>query len=431
MYLAIQQASPPEQFGVALVIEPGAGFDPAAATRILADRVPAVRRLRQRLMRVPLGCGRAVWVDDVHYTPERHIQTGACAPPGDERAMLDVAGDLLMQPLPLDRPLWAARWVTGLTGGRVALVLVVQHALADGLGGLAVLDALVDGAPPPSPRPFPMPLPSRGDLAAEALATRARAVAEIPGLIRIANARPRVRPGPRIGRAAPCSLLQSTGPRRTVTVASAPLGGIREVAERHGATVNDVILTAVTGALHTCLERRGEDPPAFVIGIPVSHRSGATASSPGNHFTEARAALAGGGDPLGRLHNVSSVMRIRKTSPMPSWLTRVAATMVRALVALRVYDWYMRRQRFLHTVVTDLRGPSLPKSFCGAPITEMVPLAAGGGGNVAISFAALSYADTLTVTVTADPEAVPDLSLLTALLQAELNALGRPTDKTG
>jgi hypothetical protein len=112
---------------------------------------------------------------------------------------------------------------------------------------------------------------------------------------------------------------------------------------------------------------------------------------------------------------------------MPSWVTGVAATMVRALVALRVYDWYMRRQRFLHTVVTDMRGPSMPKAFCGAPITDMVPLAAGGGGNVAVSFAALSYAGTLSITVTADPDAVPDLSLTTALLQSELDALGLAT----
>jgi hypothetical protein len=43
---------------------------------------------------------------------------------------------------------------------------------------------------------------------------------------------------------------------------------------------------------------------------------------------------------------------------------------------------------------------------------------------VTVNFLALSYADVLTVTtVVADPQAVPDLRTLAALLQAELDAL--------
>ena len=44
-----------------------------------------------------------------------------------------------------------------------------------------------------------------------------------------------------------------------------------------------------------------------------------------------------------------------------------------------------------------------------------------------VSFLALSYAGTLTVTVIADRDAVPDLPDLAAVLQAELDALvGEP-----
>ena len=40
-----------------------------------------------------------------------------CPPPGDERALLDLAADQLGEPLPRSRPLWSATFVTGLAGG--------------------------------------------------------------------------------------------------------------------------------------------------------------------------------------------------------------------------------------------------------------------------------------------------------------------------
>ena len=262
MFLALQHTTVPEQFGVVLVIEPGDRFDPEAASRVLATRVRAVPRLRQRILRVPPGCGRPVWVDDADFAVERHLDIAVCPPPGDEAAMLAAATELLLRRLPLDRPLWAARFLTGLAGGRVALVVVVQHALADGLGGLAVLGALLDGAPPPPDRVFPVPAPTRSELAADAFSTRARVLARIPGLLprrRPAHGRESPRAA-RIGRAAPCSLLQPTGPRRQVAAASVDLGAIRATAHHRGATVNDAVVSAIAGALHTFLDGRGEAP---------------------------------------------------------------------------------------------------------------------------------------------------------------------------
>jgi len=423
MFLALQRTTVPEQFGVVLVIEPGGRFDTAEASRLLATRLRAVPRLRQRILRVPPGCGRPVWVDDPAFAVDRHLDVEACPPPGDEPAMLAAAAELLLRPLQVDRPLWAARLITGLAGGRVALVVVVQHALADGLGGLAVLGALLDGAPPPVGRPFPIPAPTRSELATDAFATSVRTLARVPGLLR-RPPRPPGRPrGPRIGRAGPCSLLQPTGPRRRVAVARGSLEAIRATAHDRGATVNDALVSAIAGSMHGCLERRGEDPPPFVIAVPVAVRRGTTAADPGNAFTEARACVSGGGDPGQRLADVAAVLRVRKVSTMQPATLVVAALAVRAMVATGVYGWYMRRQRYLHTVMTNLRGPDQRVSLNGAPITAMLPLAVGGGGNVTVTFAALSYAGTLTVTVTADPDVTPDLPLLTADLQTQLDLL--------
>ena len=422
MHLALQRATVPEQFGAVLILQPGDRFDLATATSLLAGRVVAVPRLRQRVMGAPPGCGRAVWVDDADFAVDRHIKHLVCPPPGDDHALRRVAADVVLRPLPLDRPLWAATFVSGLTGRRAALILVVQHALADGLGGLAVLGALVDGAPAGIPPTFPRPPPSAARLATDALCTRTQTLTHVAGWLHARDRTPRPR-GPRVGRAAPCSLLQPTGPGRDVAVAATPLGEIHTVAHQHGLTVNDVLLTAIGGALHAYLEQRGEKVSAFVVGIPVSERRTATAASPGNRITETRALIPGVGDPLDRLQVVHAVMRVSKKTTVPGWAGSVAPAMVRAAVALGVYDWYMRRQRYLHTVVTNVHGPDRPQTLAGAPITGIIPLAIGGGGNVTVTFAALSYADTLTISVTGDPAAMPDLAHTATLLQAELDTL--------
>ena len=150
MFLAVQASIVPEQFGAVLVLDALGDFDVAAATRVMGERVRAVPRLRQRVMRVPPWCGRAVWVDDAEFSVEGHVEHVVCPSPGDERALLLLAGKLVVRPLPLDRPLWAATFVTGLDDRRVALGIVIQHLLADGIGGLAVLGALVDGAQLPA-----------------------------------------------------------------------------------------------------------------------------------------------------------------------------------------------------------------------------------------------------------------------------------------
>jgi diacylglycerol O-acyltransferase len=163
--------------------------------------------------------------------------------------------------------------------------------------------------------------------------------------------------------------------------------------------------------------------PAVLVAVPVADRRSTTAQILGNRFREVRAAIPDVRESLQRLERVASIMRIRKRSATGRSILLVASAVVRAATALGIYGWYMRRQRYLHTVVTNLRGPDEPQTFCAAPIVDIVPLAVGGGGDVAVTFAALSYAGTLIVSLTADPDCLPDLPRITAAVQAELGEL--------
>jgi diacylglycerol O-acyltransferase len=68
----------PEQFGVILLLDQAGGLDLAQARQLIAERVPAVPRLRPRLIRPPFGCGGPIWVDDPHFDIRRHVRAVAC-----------------------------------------------------------------------------------------------------------------------------------------------------------------------------------------------------------------------------------------------------------------------------------------------------------------------------------------------------------------
>ena len=169
-YLAMDRHGVPEQFAVVLVLDEA--VDPADAGRLLEERIAAVPRLRRRLVR---RHGRAGWAEDERFDVHRHLFDVPCRWPGDEAALLRTVLPLVTEPLPRDRPLWRAAFVGTLPGGGCALVLVVHHVLADGLGGLALLERLVD-APPAQPAPAParsgMPADADGPVHPATLAHR-------------------------------------------------------------------------------------------------------------------------------------------------------------------------------------------------------------------------------------------------------------------
>jgi diacylglycerol O-acyltransferase / wax synthase len=139
--------SPAAPMHVAAILELDQTIDATALLEALSDRVRAVPRLRQRLLETPAWLGRAIWVDDAEFDMARHFAVLTCPEPGDEHALLAAAAEISVQPLRRDRPLWSATLVTDLWDNRSALMLVVHHVVADGIGGLAALTQLVDGSP--------------------------------------------------------------------------------------------------------------------------------------------------------------------------------------------------------------------------------------------------------------------------------------------
>jgi diacylglycerol O-acyltransferase / wax synthase len=426
MHLASEVGPVPMQVGALLVLDATPSFDPPAARRVIAQRILAVPRLRQRLVRTPWGCGRPIWVRDPAFDIGHHVRSVSCPPPGDERALLDLTAALVIDPLPWSRPLWSATFVTGLAAGRVALVLVFHHVLADGIGGLAMLANLVDGpAPPPAPaEPFAPAEPSPRRLAAEAWTARLEAAAHPADHLRRFRSGLAELGSPRAVRAPRSSLNRPTGPGRHLAVVRADLAAVHDVARRHGASVNDVALAAVTGALGGLLRHRGEQIEHVTVSVPVSGRPAASALRPGNQVGSMPLMLPATGDPFARLDRIAAITRARKTTT-PGTSAAVLGPALRALSSIGVLRWFMNHQRMINTFVTNIRGPADRLAFNGSVIRDIIPVS-GAVGNVTVAFAVFSYAGALTVTVVADRDRCPDLPILAQALRAECDTLTAP-----
>jgi WS/DGAT/MGAT family acyltransferase len=409
-----------QQLGGVLVLDTGA--DAVAVGRVVGARLGGIPRLRQRLVRVPPGAGRPVWVDDPAFAPERHVRQRRCPPPGTERALLDLTAALLTEPLPADRPAWAATVVPGLAGGRTGVVLCFDHVLLDGIGGLAVLGRLVDDAPPaPAVAAGGARRPGYRELVADAWRSRWRAVGRAPAALRSLRRALAAGGGVRPHPVAACSLLGRTGPGRRLAVVTADLAALRAAAHPHGGTVNDAVLVAVSGALADLLRGRGEQIDPIVVTVMVTGRRATGADRLGNAATPLVTAVPSSGpagDRLRRFAGTVRALRDRATGPPAIALL---GPPFRLLAALGVHRVLMRRQRRFHTLVSNLAGPPAPVSLAGLPVRALVPVAVGETGNVTVSFVVLSYAGTLTVTVVADTDAVPDLAELTVALRAQLD----------
>jgi diacylglycerol O-acyltransferase / wax synthase len=420
-FLAMDSGEVPEQFGVILMLDEGGELDLERARRLLAERVPAVPRLRQRLISVPPGCGGPIWIDARGFDINRHVRAVACREPGDEPALLETALSVIMSPLPRSAPLWAAVLVTGPGGNALALVIVLHHALADGVGGLAVLTELIDGAARAPEVSFPRPAPAPASLAREAFAARLRALRHAARSWHLLRESMGAGGGLRPPRAVPSSLNQPTGPYRQLAVVRAGLAAVQTAAHRHGATTNDAVLIAVAGALHQVLLRRGETVGSFVVTVPVSGRRPDGGPQLGNMVSPLLVSVPATGDVPGRLRQVAAQVRVHKqaaTGPPPIALL---GWLFRPLAALGGFRWYMDHQHRFHTLVSHVRGPVEPVTFGGCRIISAIPAGVGPGGNIPVYFEVLSYAGTLTVSAIADHAQFPELDALADALRTELD----------
>ena len=425
-FLAMDTGQVPQQFAAILILDSD-DLGIAQLRRLISDRILATPRLRQRLIKVPPGCGRPLWVDDPDFRIERHVRAVSCRPPGDEPALLDTALSVIMHPLPRTAPLWSVVLITELAEGVTAVVVVMHHVLADGLGGVNVLATLVDPGQPPAAVPFPRPIPTVLDLTRDAWLTRLRSTRRAVGSLRLLRRAMFAGGGFHPTRATPCSLMQRTGPRRQMAFVRLDRSRLAESAHRYGATANDAVLIAVAAALHEVLLKRGESVDPIVITVPVSGRRSGGGSEVGNLVSPMLVDVRTSGGIDHRLGQVEATVRAHKESATGPPPIAILGVPFRLLARLGGYRFYMNHQHRFHTLVTHVRGPVEPVRLAGHRVVSAIPVAVAEGGNTTVCFEVLSYAGALTITAIVDPDHGPDLDELTCSLQHQLDSITAST----
>jgi WS/DGAT/MGAT family acyltransferase len=425
-FLAMDTGGIPQQFAVILILDRPGDFSLFQLREMISDRIRALPRLRQRLIKVPPGCGRPIWVDDPEFHIDRHVRAVPCRAPGDERALLDTALSVIMEPVLRSAPLWSMFLITGLEEEAAAVVVVLHHVLADGLAGVNVLATLVDPGAPPAAVGFPRARPAVSSLARDAWLTR------LDGVRRAARAWSLLRRamfaggGIRPARATPCSLVRRTGPRRRLAVIRLDRSRLAAAAHRYGATTNDAVLVAVGSALHHVALDRGESVDPVAIAVPVSGRRSRGGPAVGNLVSPMLVNVPTSGGVGERLTEVEAAVRAHKeaaTGPAP---IAILGGSFRLAAKLGGYRFYMNHQHRLHTLVTHVRGPAEPVMLGGHQVSSAIPVAVSDGGNVTVYFEVLSYAGVLTISVIVDPDYGPDLDDLISRLQKEFDAITAP-----
>jgi diacylglycerol O-acyltransferase / wax synthase len=395
-------------------------------------RLHLVPRYRQRLAFVPLQQGRPKWVDDPHLNLRYHVRATALPAPGDEDQLKELAGRVFAQQLDRDKPLWEIWLVDGLEGDRFALLSKTHHALVDGISGVDIISVLFDTSPDPvaptdpGDRWLPRPMPSSAQLLGEALVERGTIPAEVARSVRAIFRGPRrILSGARdaavgVGAMAWAGLNpaptspynQSIGPHRRFTWVRADLNEIKAIKNELGGTVNDVVLSAVAGALGKHLRRRGQNTDGLELKamIPVSVRADVERGALGNRVAALMAPLpVWCQDPVARLDIVREELKGLKSSGQAvgaqvlTELTGFAPPTVMGQAARLV-----SRQRMFNVVVTNVPGPQFALYLAGRRMLDpfpMVPLAK----NQALGIALLSYAGKINFGLVGDWDLMWDL----------------------
>ena len=397
----------------------------------LVTRLLCFARFRQRVVEPVLPWRRPRWQDDPDFDLGYHLQKASLPPPGDQDSLQELVSLLAGTPLDLRRPLWQMQYIEHY-GDRSALICRVHHSLADGVALMHVLLSLAD----PDPG---VPLELDGCTAEEPGGrTRAPGGLVRKGLDLLASP-PSSADMIRLGRDAAAAVqeLMLSPPdaetalrngrgeaKRVAWSGPIPLTEIKLAGSRLSGTVNDVLLTAVAGALRRYLQDRGESLPDVRLRalVPISLRPSGTESDLGNRIgivlLPMPVDVAG---PLDRFRELKQRMdEFKGTLEAPIDYTamntfgRVPAAVVNPLV-----DHLCSRAT---VVVTNVKGPQEPLYLAGASLEEFmfwIPRFGGIGLGVSI----VSYDGQVRVGIVSDRDIVPDPEAVSAAFHQEFDAL--------
>jgi diacylglycerol O-acyltransferase len=404
-------------------------------------------RFHQRVVIPDHRCASPYWEEDSCFSLDYHLKRIALAPPADRIALQDVASELASAQLDRSRPLWQLHLVEEYGEGS-ALICRLHHCIGDGLALVHVLLSLASTEPDaPSPEALPtdlQPEPSRmrmqlgraWSIVKTTVHVKRSVLREgVATLRHPSRVRGIVRQGTRAAAAAGRLILRWPDPetvlkgalgtsKRAVWSDPIDLSDAKVVGGALGGTVNDVLLTATTGAFRKYLESHvgPGDMLDFRAIVPVNLRPAGLETELGNRFGMVFLSLPVGiPGAVERLAEVKRRMDGLKGSleaPVAYGILNLMGTVPPHLQDAMVGMFGAKAT----AVMTNVVGPKERLYLAGAPLKSLmfwVPQA----GRLGIGVSILSYAGEVRIGLIVDEGLVPDPESILDSFHAEFNLM--------
>ncbi len=414
-------------------------FERMCAT--LEHRLLCFERFKKRVVRPMSGVGVPSWERDQYFDIRSHVHRVALPAPGNKAALQDMIADLMSVPMDQSKPLWQAHLIENYGQGCAAFFRI-HHCIADGIALIHVLLSMTDkeaDAPWPEfrlerkeqPDSFFSRLPfasavrtvktglntvrkMRKNLSDELLgilshpsravklaSTGAGMAVDTAGVLAKLALLPPHPPNSFRGKLGVQKCAAWTDP--------ISLGNIKTVGKIVEATLNDVLIATVTGALRRYLQKRNDkvNELELQVTVPVNIRKSGSEFELGNKFSLVWLALPVHiEDPILRLREVKRRMDRLKHAPdaFVGFSLLNALGLSPAKVAKRAAHLFANKST---AVLTNVPGPRQPLYFSGEKLRNMmfwVPRA----GRVGLGISILSYDGNVTVGLASDAGLVPD-----------------------
>jgi WS/DGAT/MGAT family acyltransferase len=445
------------------------GITHAALCERVSDRLLPFPRFTQMALEDAAG---ATWMQDPDFSLSHHVlcetlpvqpspqrgrgrQKAPAAPApaaiSAKTALQRRVAQLAMQPLDRRRPLWQFHLIEDFDGGS-ALIARIHHCIADGIALISVMMGLVDGGPG-----LPAALAQRGASALAGddgdglgpsdgwadgwvrpltqLAVKALDAAG-DGMARSAQLMGNPRQGLQSTLQSTLGAVRMAGqvasdlaalalmPDDSPTLLKRPpaaqkavawcdpiaLDEVKAVGQALGCSVNDVLLSAVAGAIGAYLRDQGD---AHVTGkdiramVPVNLRPLSEAWQLGNRFGLVPLVL-----PIGMAHPIERVFAVRQRMQALKGSTQPLL----AFGLLSVAGWLAKPaqeamlnlfSRKTTAVMTNVPGPSTKLQFCGSTL-EQTLFWVPQSGDIGVGVSILSYGGGVQFGLITDTAMCPD-----------------------
>lgn len=397
--------------------------------KVYSERLLTFDRFRQRVVETGFPMATPHWQEMPNFAIEQHLHHVALAAPHDHAALVRLLDDLASMPLDHSLPLWQAYVVDDVEGGS-ALVTRLHHCIADGTAMMTVIQRLFDPARAATSVEVPRARQDSGEggagdglafaSAIDLITDGAREVIELAGgAIMLA--------GELLRADDPASPLKGEfAPRKRVAWSRpVPIRDVKAIGTRYGAKVNDVLVSAVTGALRNYLEGRGVDVDHTTLRamVPVDLRPPERIGQLGNEFGLVLLDLpvtASRADD--RLALTKARMDALKRSPEPLATKALLNLLGRGPKMLEDFsnDLFGRKASL---VITNVVGPRRTLYLAGVPIDRILPWASNSGRQLGMTVSILSYRRMASLTVIGDAHLVPDPEIITEEFNREFERM--------